>query len=131
MTLKDDDEKPIDILMMGAEGCIPKPATPGISSGQLQTPGHIDRSQIWLAGKLDSSFRGDDSVPQMRPEFGGIVDHGCFYAAATFWDPLEKVRIIWGGLQRKIFPTTYDSGKIGVDSCLCHASSKCRPFSEF
>lgn len=104
MTLQDDDEKPIDILMMGAEGCKPKPATPGTSSDQLQTPGRIDRSQIWLAGKLDSSSRGDDSIPQMRPEFGGIVDHGCFYAAATFWDPLEEVRIIWGWITEEDLP---------------------------
>lgn len=104
MTLVDDDEKSIDVLIMGAEGCKPKSAALGNPIEQLGTPGRIDRSQTWLAGKLDSSFRGDDTVPQMRPEFGGIVDHGCFYAAATFWDPLEEVRIIWGWITEEDLP---------------------------
>ena len=104
MTLVDGDNKSIDVLIMGAEGCKNNAATPGNSSEQLETPARIERSQTWLAGKLDSSFRGGNSVPQLRPQFGGVVDHGCFYAAATFWDPLERVRIIWGWITEEDLP---------------------------
>lgn len=105
MTLLDDDEESIDVLIMGAEGCKPKSATPGNPRNeQLEAPGRIDRSQTWLAGKLDSCLPGGNLVPQMRPDFGGIVDHGCFYAAATFWDPLDKVRIIWGWITEEDLP---------------------------
>lgn len=103
MTLEDDDERSIDVLIMGAEGCKPKSKLRDLRE-EFETPDRIDRSQVWLAGKLDPSFQGDESVPKMRPEFGGIVDHGCFYAAATFWDPLEEVRIIWGWITEEDLP---------------------------
>lgn len=104
MTLLDDDEKSVDILIMGAEGCKPKLTKPMTRIQQFETPGRVNRSQIWLAGQLDSSLRGGTVVPQLIPAFSGVVDHGCFYAAATFWDPLEQVRIIWGWITEEDLP---------------------------
>ncbi|KAK8000583.1 Glycosyl hydrolases family 32 superfamily [Apiospora arundinis] len=84
-----------DFLIMGTEGCIEKEEVDEVSYGAPKRPA---RCQLWMAGSL-KAVEGTGSVgkrPIMEYSFGGHLDHGCYYAANSFFDPVTQSHIIWG-----------------------------------
>ena len=56
-------------------------------------PQRTIRWALWICGH---PVRNDDDSIAFKHDFGGILDHGCFYAANSFHDPLTGKRILWG-----------------------------------
>ena len=97
-----------DFLIMGTEGCIKgSPATSGI---QIR-PTRESRGQLWMSGSLRHE-QNDKHLPTpvtMTYDFGGHLDHGCLYAANSFFDAQAQKQVVWGwitggGSLRQISP---------------------------
>ncbi|PVH93635.1 glycoside hydrolase family 32 protein [Periconia macrospinosa] len=87
MTLKDGSEE-CDFLIFGTEG--------GLKRGH--NLGDKDCFQgwcLWMGGGLQHNDI------KMQYEFGGLLDHGCFYAPSSYEHPLEKTRIVWGWIKEE------------------------------
>ncbi|CAG8134991.1 unnamed protein product [Penicillium olsonii] len=78
-----------DILIMGTEGCLDL-------SGSSVNPGPSRpcRGQLWMSGTIHKSER--DGAAEMSYNFGGHLDHGCLYAANSFFDPKIQKQVFWG-----------------------------------
>lgn len=88
---ENDPHSSYDFLIMGTEGCLrdafeDSPSSPG--------PSRPPRGQLWMSGNL----RKDESTgfASISYEFGGYLDHGCLYAANSFFDPQSQKQIVWG-----------------------------------
>ena len=108
MTLSDSDGPGVqrEFLVMGTEGCLPHAQDARAAdedtaiSEQLSRP---LRQQLWMSGPLQEHSANigtgsdqSESKFQMIHNFGGHLDHGCFYAANSFFDPLSQSQIVWG-----------------------------------
>uniref|UniRef100_A0A0D2Y0X6 Acid beta-fructofuranosidase n=1 Tax=Fusarium oxysporum (strain Fo5176) TaxID=660025 RepID=A0A0D2Y0X6_FUSOF len=83
MTLHNEsEERPF--LLMGTEGGV----KPGAKEGR-------DQWSLWMAGSLEQTEQG----PRIKPEYSGILDHGCLYAPNSYEHPITKNRIVWGWLK--------------------------------
>ena len=86
-TLNDDEDPTVtrDFLVMGGEGCLSgSPLTNPGSSG----PSRPLRGQLWMSGSLRERKGGRISGSiDTTYDFGGHLDHGCLYAANSFFDP--------------------------------------------
>lgn len=93
LTLKDEMDPSVtrSFLVMGAEGCVGEQTPPDCQA--LSRP---SRSQLWMSGTLRQEQSTEMSAPSMSYDFGGHLDHGCLYAANSFFDPLTKKTLIWG-----------------------------------
>lgn len=102
LSLKDDLDPSItrDFLVMGTEGCLPNEADAANASHNEPTgPSRPIRGQLWMSGSLQSnpsSNSSSTSPVQMHYGFGGHLDHGCMYAANSFFDPKTSKNIVWG-----------------------------------
>lgn len=98
-TLRDEQDPSVerDFVVMGTEGCITerRPSAPGPES---MGPSRPARCQLWYSGKLrePSPATTHYGPVQMTFEFGGHLDHGCLYAANSFFDPKSNKQIVWG-----------------------------------
>lgn len=104
VTLKDESNSSItrDLLVMGTEGCLPS----ALSEEHSQTvdeasegPSRPIRGQLWMSGSIKSSDASTSSTKgpvQMQYGFGGHLDHGCLYAANSFFDTKTSKHIVWG-----------------------------------
>lgn len=96
LTLNDEGDPSImrDFLVMGTEGCLSgsHAAPPGVIG-----PSRPNREQLWMSGSLRAGQGNKFSSPvDMTYNFGGYLDHGCFYAANSFFDPKLQKHLIWG-----------------------------------
>ena len=104
VTLKDEIDPSIarDLLVMGTEGCIPSALLQAGDESPCDAstgPSRPIRGQLWMAGSLQTraaSTSSDSGVVQMQYGFGGHLDHGCLYAANSFFDPKTSKHIVWG-----------------------------------
>lgn len=78
-----------DFLIFGAEGCKAPHGGAGVVPGTKRP----DRAQLWIAIDAKDSPQ-DDALTEYA--YGGIFDHGLFYAANGFWDPASKQQIVIG-----------------------------------
>ncbi|WPH01864.1 Hypothetical protein R9X50_00471800 [Acrodontium crateriforme] len=90
-----------DFLIMGTEGCLTDSLTSSTPALGSQTaavgPTRAVRGQLWMSGSLQMGKRNSTSgVVDMTYNFGGHLDHGCFYAANGFFDPISQNQIVWG-----------------------------------
>jgi beta-fructofuranosidase len=94
MTLQDEENKSVekDFLIMGTEGCLPSPEDSSVSKA-LTRPA---RCQLWMLSSLHSSTSPGASPVKLKPGAVGHLDHGCFYAANSFRDPVSHKQIVWG-----------------------------------
>lgn len=92
-TLTDDEGTPRDFFIMGAEGCI------GTGYQQKRGP----RGQLWMSVKLRSE-RTNTSDSLATYAFAGIFDHGCLYAANSFFDPVTGRQIVYGWIMEEDLP---------------------------
>lgn len=78
-------------LIIGAEGDVEKAQVKNLDhpTGVLS---RTVRAQLWMSGEL---IRTEDGV-KFRYERGGHLDHGPYYAANSFLDPVSNRRIVYG-----------------------------------
>lgn len=106
VTLTDEDGTSRDFVIMGAEGCLNKWQSANdeerreIEVAQGRTP----RSQLWMCGEIQSEPNLDPSKSLMKYKYGGVFDHGCFYAANSFWDPVANRQIVYGWITEEDLP---------------------------
>lgn len=104
VTLKDGIDPSIErqFLIMGTEGCLPTPSSLSrfeLSAASAEGPSRPLRGQLWMSGILKSGEQSGaitSSPVQMQYDMGGHLDHGCLYAANSFFDPKTRKTIVWG-----------------------------------
>jgi len=87
-----------DFLVMGTEGCLSSAMSSQMSE-EAQGPSRPLRGQLWMSGTLERHCPGTSTLStdvQMSYDFGGHLDHGCLYAANSFFDPKTSKHIVWG-----------------------------------
>lgn len=97
-TLRDECDSRVqrNILVMGTEGCTPERRPSAADMGSL-CPSRPARGQLWMCGKLQEPHSPLLAQPvEMTYEFGGHLDHGCLYAANSFFDPKTQSQVMWG-----------------------------------
>ncbi|KAI4853830.1 Arabinanase/levansucrase/invertase [Aureobasidium sp. EXF-8845] len=101
LTLQDAADLTVtrDFLVMGTEGCLPSAMSSQTSKKDSQGPARPLRGQLWMSGTLQCNHAVTStasSAVQMTYNFGGHLDHGCLYAANSFFDPKTSKHIVWG-----------------------------------
>lgn len=88
---ENDPHSSSDFLIMGAEGCLEDGLEESLNSAGPSRP---RRGQLWMSGNL----RKDEATgsASISYDFGGHLDHGCLYAANSFFDPRSQKHIAWG-----------------------------------
>ncbi|KFX98117.1 hypothetical protein V490_02462 [Pseudogymnoascus sp. VKM F-3557] len=80
-----------EFLIIGAEGEVEREHIHSSVSSAATSPRTV-RQQVWMSGNL---VKKGDSI-KLQFKFGGILDHGSYYAANSFTDPLSNKRIVHG-----------------------------------
>lgn len=92
LTLTDTKGKARDVLITSVEGRHEDP-----NGGELSK----DHRQMWMSGPLET----DNNGPRMDFQLGGTLDHGCFYAANGFWDPVTGHFVTFGWVFEEDLPS--------------------------
>lgn len=80
-----------DFVIMGAEGCVPLDNEG--SENQEARRRREARGQLWVSVKSGPEV---SSGALTSFAFSGIFDHGCFYAANSFYDTQTAQQIVYG-----------------------------------
>lgn len=106
-TLIDGEGASRDFVIMGAEGCI----------GTGHQPKRDPRGQRWMSVKLRSE-QDNTSDSLATYAFAGIFDHGCLYAANSFFDSVMGWHIVYGWIMEEDLPDSlrYRQGWSGLIS---------------
>ncbi|KAK3683270.1 putative beta-Fructufuranosidase [Vermiconidia calcicola] len=108
MTLTDETQpsQTRQFLVMGTEGCLPADLSPSSTAAAAPGPERPARGQLWMSGSLrtKTSLPKSPRLPscdilcstEMTYDFGGHLDHGCLYAANSFFDPQSQKQVVWG-----------------------------------
>lgn len=104
VTLKDEVNPSVtrDLLVMGTEGCLPSALSQEHNQDDgdaSEGPSRPIRGQLWMSGSIKSGEASTStavSPVQMQYGFGGHLDHGCLYAANSFFDTKTSKHIVWG-----------------------------------
>ncbi|OAL44926.1 Arabinanase/levansucrase/invertase [Pyrenochaeta sp. DS3sAY3a] len=88
-------------LIIGAEGDVERSH---LRDGSLK---RTVRQQLWMCGDLDNH---DDGI-RMNYKYGGILDHGSYYAANSFHDPRSGKRIVHGWIPEEDCTSEFATGK--------------------
>lgn len=119
-----------DFLVFGAEGCKAPYGGAGCVPGTKRT----NRAQLWIAidpandaegtaprSQDQASSIAGVSSPEQKPlmnmSYGGIFDHGLYYAANGFWDPVTQQQIVIGWVTEEDIPVASQM-KQGWSGCL-------------
>ncbi|KAJ5166480.1 uncharacterized protein N7482_005261 [Penicillium canariense] len=101
-TLTNDAGDSRDFAVMGVEGCLRSESslwtTPGSARHRRQA-----RSQLWMSIKTRNDTAGCHGA-LAEYAFAGYFDHGCLYAANSFWDPQTSQRIVYGWVTEEDLP---------------------------
>lgn len=96
MTLSNDTGTSRDFIVMGAEGCVPSDSSnqDGVQEARQK---RVARAQLWMSIKSNGEKKSTSTdSPLVSYAFSGIFDHGCYYAANSFYDPQTSQHIIYG-----------------------------------
>lgn len=72
-----------------------------------------DRAQLWMSGNIT---RDGEQAVRFQHQYGGFLDHGDYYAANSFADPLSGRRIAYGWIPECHCPQGYATDK-GWNGC--------------
>ncbi|KNG85815.1 glycosyl hydrolase family protein [Aspergillus nomiae NRRL 13137] len=109
VVLTDHEGTTKNFIIMGVEGCL-------VSERKQK---RVSRSQLWMA--VDPR----PEQPKCKPiealadyAFSGIFDHGCAYAANSFWDPVTSQYVVYCWITEDDLPDTirHQQGWSGVIS---------------
>ncbi|KIW13390.1 hypothetical protein PV08_08578 [Exophiala spinifera] len=67
-----------------------------------------DRAQLWMCGSISID---DHQSIRFQYQYGGFLDHGDYYAANSFVDPLSGRRIVYGWIPECQCPQGYATEK--------------------
>ncbi|KAH7403271.1 putative beta-Fructufuranosidase [Cadophora sp. MPI-SDFR-AT-0126] len=97
-TITEEGQRPMDVLIMSSQGLKPSPLSPTAAGPSLiHSSTRQSRVQLWMSGTFQHPESGADRERVlMSHEFGGILDHGCYYAANSFWDPTIEKTVVFG-----------------------------------
>lgn len=106
--LTDNEGTYRDFAIMGTEGCMET------NPQSKRAP----RGQLWMSVKLRSERDNNASDALADYAFSGIFDHGCLYAANSFFDPVTARHIVYGWIMEEDLPDTlrHDQGWSGLIS---------------
>ncbi|KAK8029698.1 glycoside hydrolase family 32 protein [Apiospora rasikravindrae] len=88
----------LDFLIMSAEG-MTETAVPS-----RHTEFRRDHKQMWLCGKPQPGQDEAQQPVEMAYRYGGLLDHGCYYAGNSFCEPKSQRHIILGWLVEEDLP---------------------------
>ncbi|KAJ5822872.1 Glycoside hydrolase family 32 [Penicillium robsamsonii] len=98
MTLTNDTGTSRDFIIMGAEGCVPLDSSNPTQNGDQEARRKREaRAQLWMSitSNGDKNSTSTD-ISLASYAFSGIFDHGCYYAANSFYDPQTSQHIVCG-----------------------------------
>lgn len=98
MTLQDGSEARL-FLVIGAEGDVEKDHVNNYKRTP-ETPSRTVRAQLWMSGDLTTTSDGI----KLQYRHGGYLDHGPYYAANSFLDPVSGRRIVYGWIPEEDIP---------------------------
>lgn len=106
-TLSDDEGTSRDFVVVGTEGC----------EETEHQPKRAPRGQLWMSVNPRPERRSTSDALTTHG-FAGIFDHGCFYAANAFFDPVTGRNIVYGWIMEEDLPDTlrYPQGWSGLIS---------------
>lgn len=111
ISLKDEkQEYSQDFLIFGAEGC----KAPYGGAGVVEGTPRCNRAQLWIAIDED---KDTSTEALMKLSYGGVFDHGLYYAANGFFDPATKQQIVMGWVTEEDLPVEMQV-KQGWSGCL-------------
>ncbi|PVH87098.1 glycoside hydrolase family 32 protein [Cadophora sp. DSE1049] len=98
VTITGNGQKPMDVLIMSSQGLkVPTPDQKPTRSNLTHSATRQSRIQLWMSGTFQAPRSGaDKDRVLMSHELGGILDHGCYYAANSFWDPTIEKTVLFG-----------------------------------
>lgn len=97
---KSGDER--DFVIMGVEGCL-RPENPSEEIRRQARSRRDPRGQMWMSVKARKEHNSI-MEPLSDYAFAGYFDHGCLYAANSFWDPQSSRRIVYGWVTEEDLP---------------------------
>lgn len=102
LTLSNDLGDSRDFVIMGVEGCL-RPENPNEDMRRQARSRRDPRGQMWMSV---TARKEHDSIhePLSDYTFSGYFDHGCLYAANSFWDPQTSSRIVYGWITEEDLP---------------------------
>ena len=80
-----------NFLLIGAEGDVERDHIQRFTRG-AEAPSRTVRSQLWMSGHFETTAKG----AKFRYSHGGYFDHGSYYAANSFLDPVSGRRVVYG-----------------------------------
>ncbi|CAK7221773.1 hypothetical protein SBRCBS47491_004642 [Sporothrix bragantina] len=92
-----DDER--SFVLVGSEG--------GVQSVAENGANVYGSWLLWMSGELTQTNDG----PKLVPKIFGLLDHGMFYAAASYEHPVTKQRIVWGWLKEDTLALNHREAK--------------------
>ncbi|KAH8689611.1 glycosyl hydrolases family 32 superfamily [Talaromyces proteolyticus] len=90
-------------VIVGAEGCLQSKDDVTGSRIKAQTA-RTPRQQLWMALKAKSSDDASSNSALATYSFAGIFDHGCYYAANSFYDPVTGRHVFYGWVTEEDLP---------------------------
>jgi beta-fructofuranosidase len=82
-----------DFVIMGAEGCLPLDSATPKEDPEARRRREA-RGQLWVSVKTNREPSSTGALTSYA--FSGIFDHGCFYAANSFYDTQTARQIVYG-----------------------------------
>ncbi|CAG8901995.1 unnamed protein product [Penicillium egyptiacum] len=96
VTLTNDIGTSRDFIIMGAEGCVPLDSS-NQNRAQQARQRREARAQLWMSVKSNGEKKSTSKDSALTSyAFSGIFDHGCYYAANSFYDPQTSQHIVYG-----------------------------------
>ncbi|RAH42973.1 glycoside hydrolase family 32 protein [Aspergillus brunneoviolaceus CBS 621.78] len=84
VSLTDDQNRPRNFIIMGAEGV----------STRGKPRRRAARAQLWMSIEPSPGIRTQQQ-PLATFAYSGHFDHGCGYAANSFWDPVTSQHVVY------------------------------------
>lgn len=95
-------------VIVGAEGCLESDDNVILSGDQVKArTARIARQQLWMALKAKSTsdnHKASSNNALLTYSFAGVFDHGCYYAANSFYDPMTDQHIVYGWITEEDLP---------------------------
>ena len=103
----------LDFIITGSEGGETRKHIQA-AAPSYDLPQRVVRWALWICGRL---VKRQDSSIRFERDFSGILDHGCYYAVNSFYDPVVNRRVLWGWLPEEDVRLKYCQSK-GWNGCL-------------
>ncbi|KAI9045665.1 glycoside hydrolase family 32 protein [Aspergillus affinis] len=104
VSLSDDQGVTRDFLIAGTEGCLHFDDAAAQMNQTRAFEKRTPRQQLWMSVTTDQEAKRENSKPLAQYSFAGVFDHGCFYAANSFFDPMTSQHVVFGWVTEDDLP---------------------------